>query len=248
MIKNFALIILIFINIAQVIANEKIVAELFENKINIDVGFSGAIISIFGVIDEEGDVVISVTGPRKKIIVRKKESVMGVWLNRDKKVFSDVPSFYYLASNKPLGDLNAEASFYVNQIGIENLRFEGAEEDVAINRNLWKNGIIKTMLKKGRYSDKIGKVNISKNKLFKTELYFGSDIMEGEYIVDTLLFKSGNVLGARRSFINVSKSGFGAKIHTLANYNSLLYGIFAVVLSLLFGFLANLIIRKVNNA
>lgn len=248
MIKSFSLLIVLLFHINQVRANEKIVAELFESEINIDVGFSGATISIFGVIDEEGDVVISVTGPRKEIIVRKKESVMGVWLNSDKKVFSDVPSFYYLASNKPLEELNAKASFYVNQIGLENLRFEGGEEDEASNRDLWKNGIIETMLKKERYSDKIGKVNISKNKLFKTELYFGSDIIEGEYIVDTLLLKSGNVVGARRSFINVSKSGFGAKIYALANYNSLLYGTFAVILSLLFGFLANLIIRKVNNA
>ena len=77
-------------------------------------------------------------------------------------------------------------------------------------------------------------------------MYFGSDILEGQYIVDTLLLKSGNVVGARRSFINVSKSGLGAKIHTLANYNSLLYGVFAIILALLFGFLANIIIRKVN--
>ena len=55
-----------------------------------------------------------------------------------KVMFLEFKAVYYLASNKPLGDLNAEASFYVNQIGIENLRFEGAEEDEAINRNLWK--------------------------------------------------------------------------------------------------------------
>ena len=246
MIKFLILFIISICTSNLAISKEKLVAELFESEINIDVGFTGATISIFGVIDEEGDVVVTVTGPRKKIVVRKKESVMGLWINGSAKYFSDVPSFYYLASNKPLEELNAETSLYINQIGLNNLRFEGAEEDEITDRRLWKNGIIKTMLKQGRYSDEIGKINISKNKLFKTELYFGSDILEGEYIVDTLLLKSGNVVGARRSFINVSKSGLGAKIHSLANYNSLLYGFFAVTLALLFGFLANLIIRKVN--
>ena len=244
MIKFFILFIVSIYCINLANSKEKLVAELFESEINIDVGFTGATISIFGVIDEEGDVVVTVTCPRKNIVVRKKESVMGIWINGSAKYFSDVPSFYYLASNRPLEELNAETSLHINQIGLNNLRFEGAEEDEINDRRLWKNGIIKTMLKQGRYSDEIGKINISKNKLFKTELYFGSDIIEGEYIVDTLLFKSGNVVGARRSFINVSKSGLGAKIHSLASYNSLLYGFFAVILALLFGFLANLIVRK----
>ena len=56
-------------------ANSKkiIIADISENKINIDVGFKGASLLFFGVIDEEGDVVVSVTGPRKSIKVRKKK-------------------------------------------------------------------------------------------------------------------------------------------------------------------------------
>ncbi len=240
------LLSLSFIYLDYGFSKEKLVAELFESKIDIDVGFTGATISIFGMIDEEGDVVVTVTGPRKKIVVRKKENNMGIWINGSTKVFSDVPSFYYVASNKPLEKLNAETSLHVNQIGLKNLRFEGAEENERKDRKLWIDGIVNTMVKQGRYSDKIGKIEISKNKLFKTELYFSSDILEGEYIVDTLLLKSGNVVGARRSFINVSKSGLGAKIHFLANYNSLFYGFFSIILALLFGFLANFIIRKTN--
>ena len=241
------LIFLIFVFNQSAFGKEKLVVELFESEINIDVGFTGATISIFGVIDEDdGDVVVTVTGPRKKILVRKKESTMGIWINSKAKVFSDVPSFYYLASNRSLVELNAETSLYINQIGLKNLRFEGAEEDEMQDRNIWKKGIITTMLKQGRYSGKIGKIDISKNKLFKTELYFGSDILEGEYIVDTLLLKSGNVVGARRSFINVSKSGLGAKIHSFANNNSLVYGWLSVFLALLFGFIANTITRKFN--
>ena len=102
MIKFLILFIISICTSNLAISKEKLVAELFESEINIDVGFTGATISIFGVIDEEGDVVVTVTGPRKKIVVRKKESVMGIWINGSAKYFSDVPSFYYLASNKPL--------------------------------------------------------------------------------------------------------------------------------------------------
>ena len=171
---------------------------------------------------------------------------MGIWVSSNTESFSDVPSFYYVAANRPIKDINADASFYINQIGLNNLRFEGAEEMEKERRDSWKKGIIDSMVKLGRYTSKNGNINISKNKLFKTEFEFSSDILEGEYIVDTLLLKSGNVIGAKRSFINVSKSGVGEKIYKMSNEQSLVYGLVAVFFALAFGFVANLITRKVN--
>ena len=91
-----------FISIFKANSKELIIADISDNKINIDVGFKGAKLLFFGVIDDEGDVVVSVTGPRKTIEVRKKEKKMGLWLNSDTKVFFDVPSYYYVASTRPL--------------------------------------------------------------------------------------------------------------------------------------------------
>ena len=113
-------------------------------------------------------------------------------------------------------------------------------------RDNWKKGIIDTMVELGRYNSENGSINISKSKLFKTEFNFSSDILEGEYIVDTLLYKSGNVIGAKRSFINVSKSGLGEKIYKFSSENSMIYGISSVLFALIFGFAANLFTRKIN--
>ena len=54
------------------------------------------------------------------------------------------------------------------------------------------------------------------------------------------------VIGSKRSFINVSKSGLGEKVYLFATKNSLIYGVFAVLISMLFGFLVNEVIRKIN--
>ena len=51
----------------QVNAKKLIIADISDNKINIDVGFKGAKLLFFGVIDEEGDVVVSVTGLEKQL-------------------------------------------------------------------------------------------------------------------------------------------------------------------------------------
>ena len=228
----------------QVNAKKLIIADISDNKINIDVGFKGAKLLFFGVIDEEGDVVVSVTGPRKTVKVRKKEKKMGIWLNSDTEVFFDVPSYYYVASTRPLKELKAENVLQINQVGIENIRFAGAEEQE--ERSIWVNGIIKSMIKAGRYNPKQGQIQISDKRLFKTELNFSAELVDGQYLVDTLLLKKGDVIAARRSFINVSKSGYGEKIYKTANNNSLFYGLNAVLFAIIFGFIVHAITRRFN--
>ena len=80
--KLFLIFYLIFfISICKANSKKLIIADISDNKINIDVGFKGAKLLFFGVIDEEGDVVVSVTGPRKTIEVRKKETSLSTDLN-----------------------------------------------------------------------------------------------------------------------------------------------------------------------
>ena len=236
--------LIFFISIFKANAKKLIIADISDNKINIDVGFKGAKLLFFGVIDEEGDVVVSVTGPRKAVKVRKKEKKMGLWLNSDTKVFFDVPSYYYVASTRPLKELKAENVLQINQVGIENIRFAGAEEQE--ERSNWVNGIIKSMIEAGRYNPEQGLIQISDKRLFKTELNFSAELVDGQYLVDTLLLKKGAVIAARRSFINVSKTGYGEKIYKMANNNSLLYGLTAVFFAFIFGFIVHEITRRVN--
>lgn len=246
MIKTIIKFIITFTLSYQVYAKEIIIADFSNNKINIDVGFNGTKLLFFGVIDGEGDVVVSVTGPRKTIKVRRKEKKMGFWINTDSKVFYDVPSYYYVAATKKLNNLDADNIFIINQIGIKNLRFEGGEEKTKAERESWKDGIIESMVKLERYFPEQGKVHLSNNKLFKTELNFSSEIIDGEYLVDTLLLNNGNVTAARRSFVLVSKSGFGEKIFKTASERGLTYGILAVLSALFFGFIIHETIRRFN--
>ena len=216
-----------------------------DNKINIDVGFTGKKLSYFGAIDTKGDLVIIVTGPRKKIKVFKKEKKIWFWINTKSRVFSDVPSYYFVAASRPLNQIKNDSFLKINQIGLKNLRFEGAEEIVEEERIKWREGIINSMKKMGNYFSTSGKIEIIDDRLFKTEITFPSDIVEGIYIVDTLLLNNVSVIGSKRSFVNVSKSGIGEKVYLFATENGLLYGIFAVIVAMLFGFLVNEVIRKI---
>ena len=60
------------------------------------------------------------------------------------------------------------------------------------------------------------------------------------------MLKDGAVIATRRSFINVSKTGYGEKIYKIANNNSLFYGLTAVFFAFIFGFIVHEITRRVN--
>ena len=242
------IVFLVLLNLLhkKTIGKENLIAEFLDNQIDMDVGFTGEKLSYFGALDTPGDLVIIVTGPRKKIKVLKKEKKVWLWINSKSRIFSDVPTYYFVASSKPLSQIKNDSFLKINQIGLKNLRFEGAEEIEDEGRLEWREGIIQSMKKIGNYNSSNGKIEIIDNRLFKTEISFPSDISEGTYIVDTLLLNKEKVIGSKRSFINVSKSGLGEKVYLFATKNSLIYGAFAVLMAMLFGFLVNELIRRIN--
>ena len=90
-----------------------------------------------------------------------------------------------------------------------------------------------------------GHIEIIDDRLFKTEITFPSDIAEGIYIVDTLLLNNVSVIGSKRSFVNVSKSGIGEKVYLFANRKWFALWYICSYCSNAFWFLVNEVIRKI---
>src|ERR1700743_721080 len=79
-----------------------VVADISNYRIDIDAGFNGTRMFLFGARNDNGDIVIGVRGPQKDYIVRKKEQIAGRWINRDRMKFFGVPDFYAIAASRPL--------------------------------------------------------------------------------------------------------------------------------------------------
>src|SRR5271170_765430 len=74
-----------------------LVADLAQYRVDIDSGFNGTRIFLFGARNDNGDIVAVIRGPAKDYIVRKKEEVAGIWVNRQRMRFFGVPDFYAIA-------------------------------------------------------------------------------------------------------------------------------------------------------
>src|SRR5277367_6636204 len=100
------IIVLLFLLLSPLpAAAAPLVADLSNYRIDIDSSFNGTRIFLFGTRNDNGDIVAVVRGPAKDYIVRKKEEIAGIWINRQRMKFFGVPDFYAIAAAKPLTDI-----------------------------------------------------------------------------------------------------------------------------------------------
>ena len=86
---------------------QNLVADLSSDEVAITTGFTGTELLLFGASGAKGDIVVTVLGPRRSEIVRRKQRVAGIWVNGAEVTFEKTPAYYQLASNKPLKEIAA---------------------------------------------------------------------------------------------------------------------------------------------
>jgi uncharacterized protein (TIGR02186 family) len=94
------------------------------------------------------------------------------------------------------------------------------------------------------YAEETGKVSFLGSRLFRTRIYFPSNVPTGTYTADVFLVRDGSVVSAQSTPLVVGKVGFGAELFDFAHQRPALYGILAVVVALAAGWLAGAIFRR----
>ena len=223
---------------------QPLVAELSDHLVAITTDFTGTEVLLFGAIDADGDVAIVVRGPEVPLLVRRKARVAGVWANRDEARFDSAPAFYAVASNRPIAEIAPRAELARNQIGVENLDLVATGEMDPADEALFREAFIRNKQREGLYSVEPGKVIFLTGRLFRTDLYFPANVPVGTYTVQVFLVREGEVVSAQTTPLVISKVGVGAEIYLFANRHSALYGLLAIAVALMAGWLASLVFRR----
>lgn len=225
----------------------EIVAALDEHLVAIDTGFSGSKVLLFGATQGEGDVIVIVRGPKRQEIVRKKERIMGVWANKEQVAFNDTPSFYNIAATGDIDKLVDENTRKKLEFGADNLRPYIAREHRHLDdekKQIFWQALLRAKKRDGLYADTTTPVRFLGNRLFRADIEFPSNIPVGNYLVYVHLVKEQKVVNTQITPLKVSKIGVEAEIYNFAHNYSFLYGIVAVIIALVSGWLASVAFRK----
>jgi len=225
---------------------QALVADLSEHLIAISTAFTGTEVVLFGSIEPPGDVVVVVRGPPDAVVVRRKAPTAGIWINEASMTFADVPSFYGVASNRPVREFASEAALERHNIGLDSLRLDAVAPEQYNPEQIaaFRAGLIRNMQEQGVYGADIGRVAFLGDRLFRTTLSFPANVPTGQFIVSVLLFRNGEVVAAQTTPLFVSKIGLGAEVFTFAVRHGAAYGAIAIVLAVASGWLASVIFRR----
>jgi len=222
-----------------------LVADLSQHLIAITTGFTGAEVLLFGAVDEPGDVVVIVRGPDREIVMHRKSRVLGVWINTAQMTFARAPSYYAVASSRPLDEIASESLLARHEMGVENLRLDLPRAKASANVAAeWRQGLIRNHQSLGLYQKNVSPVRFLGNRLFRARVALPANVPTGSYQVEVFLLRDGRVVTAQTTPLHVSKIGSEAVVYDFAYEHSALYGLIAIFVALMAGWLAHLAFRK----
>jgi uncharacterized protein (TIGR02186 family) len=225
----------------------KLVPDVSQRDINIQSRFTGAELLLFGAIiyprgvapEGQVDVAVVLRGPTEPIIVREKQRIAGIWVNADSIDFRSAPSYYAIASSRPLNKLVDAKTAAIYELGLERLQLSPTGEIDAAELRRFRTGLVDLNRRDRLYVETANAVNITDQVLYRARLNIPSSVPEGRYVAETLLIRDGRVIVADDSVVvTISKTGFERFITILAQQYSLIYGALAVIISLLLGWIA----------
>ncbi|MCB2101027.1 MAG: TIGR02186 family protein [Rhodobacterales bacterium] len=222
----------------------ELIADLSQHLIAITTGFSGANVLLFGSVEAPGDVVVAVSGPKHDITVRRKARVGGVWVNNDQMTFASAPAFYALASSAPIRKILSEGERGVHKIGVHHLSLTPKGEEPPDRLSDFREALIRNKQNQGLYAEDAGKILFLGKQLFRTDITFPANAPVGTYEVQVLLVRDGKVVAAEITPLSIGKVGFEANVYNFAYDYGLLYGLLAIVVATVAGWLASVAFRK----
>jgi uncharacterized protein (TIGR02186 family) len=252
-VKRWAIVLLAPLLMGQ--AKPVLVPDVSQRAIEIAYSFTGAELLLFGAIlypgnrapesgEKPAEIVVVVKGPTQSVLVREKEKVAGIWVNAERTRYRSAPSFYAIASSKPIRQLVDERTRAIYELGVDSLQLSPSSGAAPEVQARFDKGLVDLRTRGGLYYEAPGAVEITDGVLYRARLNIPARVPVGRFTAETFLIRDGRVLAAAVRPIDIRKSGFERFVATAAEDHSLVYGLVAVVLSVLFGWGAGAIWRR----
>ncbi|WP_287460392.1 TIGR02186 family protein [Sphingomonas sp.] len=230
--------------------------DVSQREIEIAYSFTGAELLLFGAIllppgepradaRHPIDVVVVVKGPVQSITIREKEKIAGIWVNAERLGYRSAPSFYAIASSRPIRQLVDDRTRAIYELGLDSLQLSPASSAPANVQDRFTRGLVDLRARSGLYYEAPHAVEITDGVLYRARVNIPARVPVGRFTAETFLIRDGKVLGAAVRDIDVRKSGFERFVARAAQRSSFLYGLTAVALSVLLGWGAGQIARRI---
>ncbi len=251
-----ALALLAWLAAAAPAAAERLVVSLSNHRVAITSNFVGEELVLFGTVERDAatvprrggyDIVVTVTGPRQTLRTRRKDRVLGIWVNVDSRVFVRVPSYLAVLTNRPILEIANAETLRRLQIGIDNFLLTqriGADIADTVRDDPFRVAYVRLQTQDRLYGEIPTAVTLLTPTVFRAAIPLPAEVPTGNYAIDVKVFADGAPIANTTSALEIVKAGFERYVANAARDHGILYGFATAMLALLTGWFASVVFRR----
>jgi len=225
-------------------ADGAIVIEPETDHVDITADFAGADVKTYGVIDGPGDLIIKITGPQQDVTLSRETKWGPFWIGGSKVDVAGAPSLLYLYATKPIASILPPAEQDKYRLRLEEVQIRIEPQLLENAKDAWRQAFFRLKEKEGRYLEDDHAIKVIRNRLVVSDIVLPGDTQIGKYEIETLLIKSGTVVGHDVSNFEVRQIGIEQSIWNAAHNDSWLFGIVCTLAAMVLGFTLNAVSHR----
>ncbi|MGC1269316.1 MAG: TIGR02186 family protein [Croceibacterium sp.] len=223
-----------------------LVPEVSQHEVQVRQGFTGTELLLYGaILDPQGnrarvpyDIVVVLKGPTQSILLREKAKAMGMWVNAGSTAYRSAPSFFAVASSRPIDRIVDEKTAAIYELGLDYLQLSPSGAIDPVEQARFTTGLVDLRQRQRLYQESPQGVSISGGVLYQARIALPSNVVTGPYTAETFAIQRGRVIASAIAEVEVRKTGFEKLVADRAEDSAMIYGLIVVGLSLLMGWMA----------
>lgn len=239
-----------------VAAAERLVSSLSSHVIRITPNFIGTQLVLFGIVerDVEGphrrgsyDIVATVKGPPETLVVRRKDRVVGIWVNTDSRTFVQVPSYLATLSSRPIEQIVSVDLARRLQLGLRRTLLPqqiGPDTADVVRDDPFRSAFLRLKESRKLYVEQKDAVSFLTPILYNATIPVPAGVPTGTYNIELKLFADGALVASGTEAFDIAKFGFEQFVAESAVNNGLFYGLATAAMAMMTGWLASVMFRR----
>ncbi|MGO4286044.1 TIGR02186 family protein [Bosea sp. TAB14] len=232
---------------------ETLIAAMSSHQIQITSNYTGSQLTVFGLVERDGrsvargdphDIIVTVRGPRRMLLVRQKERFGPIWINRTQRRFPESPVFLLVATNRPISEMMSAETARRDRVGLANAERPAQNWFDDSSVATFRDSLVRIMQGKDLYAYQQRGVTFLSNSLFSAPIDVPATAPTGSYTVDVVLYAGGVPLARQQTNFEVIKTGAEQRLASGAYDWPWLYGLATILLALFLGWGASVVFRR----
>jgi uncharacterized protein (TIGR02186 family) len=241
---------------APAAAAERLVSSLSSHVIRITPNFVGTQLVLFGIVERDPetpqrrgsyDIVATIKGPPETLVVRRKDRVVGIWVNADSRTFVQVPSYLATLSNRPIESIVSVDLARRLQLGLRRTLLPqqiGPDTADVVRDDPFRSAFLRLKEARKLYVEQKDAVSFLTPVLYNATIPVPAGVPTGTYNIELKLFADGALVASGTEAFDIVKFGFEQFVAESAVNHGLLYGLAAAAMAMMTGWLASVMFRR----